>query len=334
MIAAADSASIDRGAMELSQTHDFLVFVNAAKRLLAAADDSLPIGRFLDFIREAKRVEIQEQPLQQPPTAQFEGFVKRSLPLVVAEIKRRLPLIAERAVLAERWLTPHDLLSVGGFTYIENYYTALMSWALDPDTHPASATRRQRAWMAAIGFDEGICGETACVPTTQLVTGDGIPDLLMRFEKSTIVVEAKTGSAEHNAPSGKPQTFAYLDAVRETLGLPLDHDIRCVFITPDRRSAENPEAKATTFVEFVFALAGALETSTIGADSQPTRAAYAMLFTHFLTQAAPVDIDARELIQRVAIWSRDSDWDDDNQTCRRINDLLKAATILMPEQKQ
>jgi hypothetical protein len=314
-------------------TTSFLGFINEAKRHLMAADESHPIERFREFIRKAERVEITQQMLPRPPLAEFESFVNRSLPLVVNEIKQFLPRIAERAALAERWLTPHDLLSVGGFTFVENYYTALMKWALDPNTHPASAKRRQRAWMAAVGLDENICGQTECRLVTQLVTGDGIPDLVMRFDVATVVVEAKTGSSEHDAPSGKPQTYAYLDSVWETLKLPPEHDIRCVFITPDRRPAINPEAKATTFIEFVFAIAGALESEGM-ADSQATRAAYSILFTHFLTQATTVDADVRELLERVAAWATQPDWSSDNQVYKRIDALLKAAKLLIPELKR
>jgi hypothetical protein len=240
-----------------------------------------------------------------------------------------MPRLAERAALAGRWIVRHDLLSVAGSRLVENSYTELMEWALRPATHPASAERRQRSWLRAVGLDDSICGSGACIPQTQLVTDDGIPDLVLRFENSTVVVEAKTWSAEHAAPSQKPQTVAYEGSVRRTLELDVDHRVEVVFITPSRREAKNQKAKATSFVDFAFALASALDREEMPAD---TRAAYAMLFTHFLSSPNTTSVSGPEVIGSVLAWSTQPDWSSDEQILRRMDYLLQAIGILMPEE--
>jgi hypothetical protein len=285
-----------------NRINGFLIFVSEAERLQQAEVGPRKITEFLKFVHESQKIAIR--PTRPPPVDEFNHFIKLARPLLVEEIKNLLPRIAERAVLAERWLTPHDLLSVAGFSFVENSYTALMKWALDPDTHPASAHRRQRAWLKAVGLDENICGKTACVPAPQLGTDDGIPDLVLLFENATIVVEAKTGSAEHAVPSGEFQTVAYPEAVRRTLGLRPEQKIEVVFITPDRRKAASPTAKATTFVEFVYCIAGVFDREEMTAETQATRAAFGMLFTHFLTCATCTREPVRELVDRISEWSR------------------------------
>ena len=167
---------------------EFRAFVGEANRLQCLEAKSSSVSRTRELVPEFEQRKADGLP--SPPVADFTRFVGAALPLVVLEIKSLLPRLSARVALAERWLVPHDLLFVAGFSFIENSYTALMKWALDPATHPPSARRRQRAWLRALGLDENVCGTTACVPKTQLVTHDGIPDLILRFENVIVVVEA------------------------------------------------------------------------------------------------------------------------------------------------
>jgi hypothetical protein len=59
--------------------------------------------------------------------------------------------------------------------------------------------------------------------------------------------------------------------------------------------------------------------------------AYAMVITHFLTSATPIDMSARSLLDRIAGWSRLPDWSADERVLLRMNNLLDAAKILIPE---
>ena len=279
----------------------------------------------MEFVRQAELVAIQHP----PPVIQFQHFVTAAMPLLVVEIKCLLPRLVDRASVAERWFVGHDLLSIAGRSLIENSYTELMAWALRPTTHLASALRRQQAWLNVIGLDENICGQEPCVPQTQLITDDGIPDLVLQFKNSTVVVEAKTGSAEHAAPSMKPQTIAYQESVPRTLNLASDHTVAIVFITPDGREAKNPQAKSTTFIEFAFALARVLDGEELPAD---TRAAYAMLFTHLLNSPKTSGVSIQEIVGTIMAWSKQPDWSADERVLERMDDLLEAVEILIPEE--
>jgi hypothetical protein len=318
------------GIIELTVIHpvdEFRLFVDEANQILRTPSHTPTISAFSAFIHEAERIIVA--PTSAPPVAEFQQFVTAAMPLIVAEIKCLLPWLAERAALADRWYVRHDLLSIAGSRLVENSYTELMEWALRPATHPPSAQRRQQSWLKAIGLDENICGEAACIPQTQLVTDDGIPDLVLQFERSTVVIEAKTGSLEHAAPSQKPQTIAYEESVPKTLKLTSDHKIEVVFITPDRREAKNPRAKVTTFIEFAFALASVLDDEQMPADA---RAAYAMLFTHFLTSPNTTSVPVREVIDSILAWSKQPDWSADEKVLRRMDELLEAVEILIPEE--
>lgn len=285
---------------------------------------------FLEFVRQAEQ--LTAAPPSPVPTDPFRQFVALAVPLVVADIRGHLPAIARRAALAAHWLVRDDLLAVAGFGFVEDAYTELMAWALHPDTDPASAVDRQQAWLESVCLDNRICGELSCVPQPQFITDDGIPDLVLCYDHLTVVVEAKTGSAEHAAPSGNPQTVAYPGAVRDRLKLSSEARVEVIFITPNRRLAANSEAKVTTYAEFALALAGVLDARALHPE---TRAAYAMLFTHLLTCATPTTtVPVRALIQRVEAWSRAPDWEDDEQIWARRDDLLAAIEILSPERKR
>lgn len=300
----------------------FRLFVDKAEHLLPPETKSSKASKSI----EPAKLNDTPKP-SSSPLPEFQCFIEKATPLVVANIKSLLPLIAGRAAIAKRWLVDHDLLAIAGLSFIEDAYTELMAWALHPATHPESAQRRQLAWLKAVGL-EGIGKPNACTPKTQMITEDGIPDLVLQFEQTTVVLEAKTGSAEHNTPSGQPQTIAYPKSVRGKLNLSPEHKIEVVFITPDRRPAENPQAKATTFIEFVFALSTVLDREKLAHD---TRIAYAMLFTHFLTYATETDASARELINEIWDWSQHPDWADDKQVLERMPRLLEAMELLLPE---
>jgi hypothetical protein len=91
-----------------------------------------------------------------------------------------------------------------------------------------------------------------------MLTNDGVPDLVLPFQRQTVVIEVKTDSQEHPAPLGKAQTVAYPAAVRLTLHLNAEHPVHIVFLTPDSRPAENPDAICTSFAHFAVVLARTL----------------------------------------------------------------------------
>jgi hypothetical protein len=294
-----------------------------AKSLQAVED-------FIAFVTRAKSIIANPEPATSVSLT-FRQFIDKAMPLVFADIRTQLPRIADRANLVARWLVRHDLLAIAGCRFVENAYTELMAWALKPDTHPDSARQRQAAWLGALGLDEAICDSRTCDVRTQVRTDDGIPDLVIRFDSLTIGVEAKTGSAEHLAPSGVLQSVAYGESIRRELRLKPDDKLQMVFITPDGRQAANDDAICTTYITFAMAFAAALDGHEIPSD---TRAAFAIFFTHLLTCATPLEIDVPRMVEQIQSWSAEGDWGEDQQIKQRLTVLLEAMEFLKLERQR
>lgn len=282
------------------------------------------IGQFRQFIQLA----VDLLPAIQPafPSSDFARYIHQSAPLLATPIRNAVELLRPRLALIQRWLLSHDLLRIGGFTYAEDPYTELIAWALHPDTHPASAISRQAAWLNSFPFGTQFRPDAPAIPKTQVLTPDGIPDLVLEYEALAVVVEAKTAAAEHPAPSGTPQTLAYPAALRRLLGLDDSKPIYVIFITPHRTKAANRDAFNTTFVEFCMSLAPALELMSVPEESRWT---YAMLFTHFFTSAVPLNIDTRSIINRSHEWF--SRVHDDAFLISQLRDIKVAANVFAPE---
>jgi hypothetical protein len=81
------------------------------------------------------------------------------------------------------------------------------------------------------------------------LTLDGRVDLVLDFEDLAVAIEVKVWSLEHETPSGRRQTDAYVAALEELLksrGRP--KRAVCVLLTPDGRAPGNPQRGRLTFV--------------------------------------------------------------------------------------
>jgi hypothetical protein len=282
------------------------------------------VEQFRNFATAAKRL---PQLQVRVPVSEFASFANRATPLAIENVSKMLPTLAKRASLITRWMTDHDLLDVAGLAYAENPYIELLAWALRRETHPPSALVRQEAWIAALKLDPPLKIEQPIVPVTQFVTGDGRPDLLLHYPDAVVVVEVKTGTNEHETPSGLSQTEAYAPSVRKTLRLPDSIHVHVVFLTPARERAVNPAAVSTSFVEFVSSVASVLEECELPAA---TAGAFQMLFTHLLANASPISGGVIDLIRVVAAWSSEKDWAEPQVVVRRLPELTRACHLLLP----
>lgn len=236
------------------------------------------LDRFRAFI--ARAGPLAAKPHAEAPIHQFHAFLAAAVPLVLRPLERHIPRLRRFADDAHRWHHPHDLLDIAGFACLENPYTELLAWALRPAVHPASALDRQAALLACFGKTASVATE----PLTQVVTADGIPDLVLHWPDLVVVIEAKTGSLEHETPSGAWQTEAYPASVREALDVAAGVDVRVGYLTPDGHGARSADAVPITFLGVVERLMGALA----GHELHPrTEASFAMLFTHFVDHAGP-----------------------------------------------
>lgn len=233
------------------------------------------------------------------PVAVFLRVVQEAKPLIVQRLQESL--MAKRHELARlnEWLLPHatDLLSVAGVAGLEDPYTELMAWAMNPPGHPDLALRCQKSWLLSLGVSEAKRMTKPATLFTQFRTDDGRPDLVMHLDEIglLVIVEAKTISAEHETPGGQMQTLAYPRAVRQTLGLKDDYPTVVVFLTMDGSHAASEHAILDSYSGWVRALAQAVSPCEI-ADND-LRWAYSTLFTHLLAQASTDAFNALRAIR-------------------------------------
>jgi hypothetical protein len=266
-----------------------------------------------------------------PPVEQFREFVERATPLIIGPVRETLEGITPRLARLQRWWAFQDLLSVAGFDMDEDPYTELLAWALAPQTHPDSAVARQSAWLRRAPFFGGIDFTRPAIPRTQFGTDDGRPDLVLQYERCVVVLEAKTGTDEHltRSGTGTPQTLAYPGAVRRALNLDATTPVYVVFLTRDGRKAANPMAFNTSFVEFCLTLTAALEEFQVSRLPGDLRYAYAMLFTHVLTRAAPAGADLGSFIQRFS--NGEDRLHDTAFLLEWLNEITVVSNVLSPE---
>jgi len=266
------------------------------------------VSRFKAFIQKAEtllstgELHTKADPLThyaRQPIAEFESFIAQAKPIVVQQIRKTLQ--AHRAQLANlcRWVVPEscDILASAGLSGDEDRYTNLIAWMLWPEGKPELALRCQKAWLKALGLHKfAMQMKEAVKRVPQFVTKDGRPDMVMHFQqlRFILIVEAKTGTKEHETPNSEWQTEAYPAAVREKLGLPKAYHARIVFLTPDGREAVNSNAIVTTYELLVTVIAASLSPDEI---SHNLRWAYSTVITHFLTHALHSQTDMIKAIR-------------------------------------
>ena len=197
--------------------HDrFAAFVEAARRPMENVE-TLPA--FRGFLSAVTRLNHDR----------FAAFVEETRRPLVASLRGQWEALQPQLVVLQRWITDCDLLV--RIVTDEDSYTELIAWALSPATNLQTAEVLQRNLLAS--FEIGWQPAVPVEPSTQVSTEDGTLDLLLPFTPHPIVVEVKTESDEHPAPSGKAQTIAYPDAARKKLGFRSARPSRCG--VPDTR---------------------------------------------------------------------------------------------------
>lgn len=220
------------------------------------------LAAFEQFARDAAALLAAKQAAPPVPSldvlaANLSAFRNAALPVIVRDAERYVRWVAPRCacLFGVRQKKPVDLLEVAGLAFDENAYTELIAWALDPGTHAGAAERLQRAWLRAVlGEESGVARATE--PMTQVhVPCGGIVDLVLAYPELVVVVEVKTGSAEHDvAQSQTPQTIQYAREIHEALGIAATVPVRVVLLAPELRGAANSEAVAATSAEFALLL--------------------------------------------------------------------------------
>ncbi len=232
---------------------------------------------------------------EETPLASFRDFVDHAEDLLQQAVAKQLPHIRKRLACLQTWLLPEkcDLLQVAGLSYVENSYTELIAWCLDPKTDIAAALACQRSLLAIFGVPDFGDRKVPAQPRTQFVTFvKAIPDLVLQYDNLLVVVEAKTGTGEHETPTGENQTVAYPKAVRSTLGLPENFATVMVYLTPDRSSPAAAAAVAVSYLEIAIAFAAGLQAVVLNED---VKTLYKLVITHLATCAVQPQPDVRGL---------------------------------------
>jgi hypothetical protein len=160
---------------------------------------------------------------------------------------------------------------------------------------------------------------------SQFVTDDGIPDLILEYEKFVIVMEAKTGTDEHPTPSSHQlQTVSYPVAVRRKRGLRPDVAVYMVFITPECRRAANPEAINTSYAELAGALLSKLDRNVLPVELQYL---FGLIFTHFMSSAVPDVVDVKEVIENLEVL--EMEFEKDAVSSDSLRRILTAKKLLL-----
>lgn len=237
--------------------------------------------RFSTFLANAQALQARRSAqTQHPPNARaFAGFLGQSRTMLQQRAERLVSQLTPVAKALSDWVVGHDLLSVAGYSMVETAYTNLLAWALFPPEQPSVALQCQREWAARVAPNLKITHPVK--PRHQFDTSDGIPDLVLFYDTGVIVVEAKTKTGEHNAPSGIPQTIAYPKSVAQRLALNSEDSIHVVFLTPDGRPGRNQNACCTTYESVGISLAKAL--NQIAPIDESLRQAYRLLISHWVS---------------------------------------------------
>lgn len=258
------------------------------------------ITRFREFINQAKPLLRTEENRMRPHINNFTSFLVDAKPIVIHQIRDVLKAHRGRlknlnGVLLENTC---DILAAAGLSGDEDRYTKLMAWMLWPEGKSELALRFQKAWLQALGLHKkaGLL-KKAVKPETQRLTKNGRLDMVMDFRQPNfvLIVEAKTGTEEHEAPSGEMQTIAYPAALRRSLNLRYNHPMEVVFLTSDGRNAANLKAICTTYETFVMAIADSIEKMSLG-----LRWAYSFVITHLLEYTASEGTGSLSIIRRIA----------------------------------
>ena len=253
-----------------------------------------------------------DAPEPSAPIEAFRRFIAAATPIILGDIQARLPALEERLRALLAWMPEDNLLDVAS-VYLENSITELVAWTLHPASHPSSGLQRQRAWLESLGIATAELTGPAH-PRTQLITGDGIPDMVLEFPSLLVVVEAKTGTHEDLAPSKRFQTVAYPSAVRRTLGLDEDFPTTMVFLTPGREDPKNPEAVATRYLDLVAAVTTSIQPEDMPAEK---RYSFGMVYRHLLSRLSPAGRDLHAVVMEFLDWLRAVDWRNRPQSIAR-----------------
>lgn len=253
---------------------DFRRFIEAARSILAEAHDesSLPTGH-----THPAPPQDEEDLLHK-----FQAFVATARPLATEAARKYLEWFEPHAARLLPVLGGDDLLQLAGYTGVENAYTRLLGWVLGDDNPSPLAAAVQRVWVSRL-VPEATFSKPLKVHV-ELETSVGRPDVVMVSDELLVVVEAKTGTREHEAAqTGEQQTVAY-ERVPNDVPVSSKAPPVIVFLTVRGERAANGAAINTTYAELGVIVLEAI--ATVEASTE-AKVPYRALAAHWLSHATP-----------------------------------------------
>ena len=250
---------------------------------------------FEEFASKARR--LRRPGRRRIPVGRFETFAARGLEAVAAPTREARRELADGLRTLGYWYTGRDLLSETGYKFQEDHLTRLVAWLLRPAVHLPSAGPRQFKWLDRLGV--GIRDRRVVEPQLQVTTEDGIPDLVLDYPRDLVVIEAKVDSKEHPAPSGRPQTRAYVRAAKKRFDPDGAKRCRLVYLTKDRSPASNARAANTTFAEFALVQSEVLRRRRLDED---LRVSFRMVFSYLMMRATPEAASFSAAVANPDLW--------------------------------
>lgn len=244
------------------------------------------VAKFSRFVREAEG--MLRSGAMEPPVASFQAFIEQVTPLAIGEVRKQFEQLRSLANQLATWWTEHDLVSVLGVRHAEDPYSELLAWMIRRETHPPTFEARVGAILSLISPTLAHRAADVRGIRTQVATNrGGVPDIVILLPDTAAIIEAKTGSAEHETPAQRMQTLGYPDAVQSLFGLATKPLI--AFLTLDRAEAANPQATLLTWADCAAALATALFKKDI--DSTLS-ALFSVAITHFVRACLSLNADS------------------------------------------
>lgn len=263
--------------------------------MASAAVTDGELRAFEEFAKKAARFRLPRR--GRIPLDRFRTFATRGLEIVAAPTRKSRQDLAAAIRTLGHWYTQQDLLTATGYKFQEDHLTRLVAWLLKPDLHPPSSRARQFRWLDRLGVE--IHDRRVVEPQLHVTTEDGIPDLVLDYPRDLIVLEAKLDSREHPAPSGRPQTRAYVRSAKRKFDPAGAKRCRIVYLTKDRARASNGRAITTTFGEFALVQAEILLRRRVDDD---LNAAVRMVITYMLKTATPKEASMQGVLEKQELW--------------------------------
>lgn len=253
--------------------------------------------------------------------ARFESFVQGATAMLYAEVIEHSAPLVRFAERLRDFPNPPLLLETVGMRRSEAACNRLMGWLLSPKANQDLAVRLQRRLLKHLHIPHPE-PFFACEPSLEDWVGQGRVDLVLRYPGLAVLVESKVDSFEHGvSDTDEPQTLHYESHALRSLNLEAVTRLAMVFLTPERASAENPEARPLSWIDLARLL--------VEEAPQPSETV-ASVARYWLRNAAPRGLSVEETLEKILALAG-AGGRGPNPTGTLLQDILRTRAALTDE---